>query len=143
MPGVVTVACKMPGGVILRLFDMVDHDVPVLGGGVKTSKIAQMKGEKVKIGGYAAPIGKVPNFITAGGFALTPNVDADFFNEWLKQNADSNLVKNKLIFAHEKSEVVERRAREMKDERSGFEALDPDKLPAEVRRIKTMTKKDE
>ena len=47
------------------------------------------------------PVQKV-NLVLVDGEALTPNVDADFFNKWLAQNKDSDVVRNALVFAFEK-----------------------------------------
>ncbi len=122
----VTVACKVPNGLILRVFDMVDRDVPVLGGGVKTVKEAQVRGSSIKVLGPAAPFGQLPRAPIAGGYALTHGVDQAFFTEWLKQNAESELVKNGLIFAHEKADYLTKQAQEKEAVTSGLEPLKPD-----------------
>lgn len=129
MPGTVTVACKLPHGLILRLFEMVDHDEAQPGGGYKTIKRARPRGEEIRIKGYQEPNRNVPPPAMDGSYALTHGVDKDFFDEWMKQNADHPAVKNKLIFASEKTENVRAQVRENEGRRSGFEPIDPDKLP--------------
>ena len=63
-------------------------------------------------------------FMIAGGYALTPNVPADTALAYMEQNKSSDLVKNNLIFIHEKPEYVEKRAKELKATKSGLEPLD-------------------
>jgi hypothetical protein len=133
----VTVACKLPHGLVLRLFAMEDHDEPVMGGGTKTVKRAIAIGDPVTIHGVATPFGQVPKAPIVGGFALTAGVDAEFFAAWLKQNAKSAVVRNGLIFGHEKPETAQKKAAEMADLRSGLEPLVPDKDPRIPRRIET------
>jgi hypothetical protein len=127
MSTTVTVACKLPNGLALRNFIMVDVDEPVLGGGLRTVKMAQPVGDVVDIKGCGVVYGgSKPLF---GGYALTYNVDAQFFEQWMKDNAEAAFVKNRLIFAHEKSDVVERRAKDNEDAKSGLERIDRNKLP--------------
>lgn len=127
MPGKLTVACKIPNGLILRNFEMVEHDVPIMGGGKKTEKRAVQIGEPIKIHGPATPFGQAPKALIVGGFAMTPGVDADAFNAWLKANADHDAVKNGLIFGYEKADNAEGKAKEMRKVQSGLQPLVPDK----------------
>ena len=134
----VTVRCKHPGGLILRVFTMEDYDVPTPAG-VKTEKRAVMRGEPVRINGAGVPL--MPNgqpkeidYLIVGGFALTPNVDADFWNEWVRQNKDHPMVKNNLIAAHVSEDSARSESRKMKDLRSGLEPLVPDTDPRIPRR---------
>ena len=132
----VTVACKLPHGLFLRLFKMVEYSEPVMGGGSKIVPRAEQIGGAVTIHGYAAPFGKPPVAQVVGGYALTPNVDADFFAEWLKQNADHDVVKNNLIFANEKPESVHGKAKGRESIRNGLEPIDPNKLPKGIESAK-------
>ena len=122
----VTVACKVPNGLILRLFNMAEHDEPVMGGGTKTVKKAVQTGEQVTVAGPATPFGVAPRYPIIGGYAMTPNVDADFFTAWLKQNADHDVVKKKLIFASEKVDSVAAKANDHESVLSGLQPLVPD-----------------
>jgi hypothetical protein len=129
MAGTVTVACKLPHGLILRLFRMETRNEPVMGGGTREVQVATQVGEPVVIKGYAAPFGQVPSVPIEGGYALTPNVDADFWAAWVKQNEDHDAVRNRLIFANEKSESAQRKAKDQTKVRSGLEPIDPQRLP--------------
>lgn len=118
----VIVACKLPHGLRLRLFKMVEGTENVSGNNVRTVKRAEQVGDDVVIKGCAVVVGKEKAL--TGGFALTPNVDKAFFDEWLKQNAQHDAVKNGLIFAAPTRDAVEGKAEEGAKLRSGLEPLD-------------------
>ena len=122
-----SVACKIPTGLILRVFNFEDYDELTSGGGYRTVKRAVPVGEPVKIHGPATKFGEAPKTQISGGYALTHNVDADFFAAWLAQNADHDAVKRGLIFASEKRNVAQDEAREKKEILSGLEPLMPGK----------------
>jgi hypothetical protein len=103
MPGTVTVACRLPHGLHLELKDQ----------------------KRVTIRGFSIPYG-LPAMSISNGFALTPGVDADFFERWMTVNKDLDLVQRRLIFAHVKSSDAAAQAKEMADEKSGLEPLNPD-----------------
>ena len=122
-----SVACKLPLGLILRVYEMVDHDELTSGGSYKTVKRAVPVGDPVKVFGPATKFGEAPKTQISGGYALTHNVDADFFALWLAQNADHEAVKRGLIFASEKRNAAQDEAREKKEILSGLEPLNPGK----------------
>ena len=122
--GSVTVACKLPAGIFMRVFKQEKYNVPVLGGGTREETRSIPCSETIKINGNAVPFGKAPPFTIAGGYALTPNVPADIALTWMEQNKGSDLVKNNLIFIHEKTEYAEKRAKELRATKSGLEPLD-------------------
>lgn len=64
---------------------------------------------------------------SVGGYGLTPNVDADAFDKWLKDHKDYTPVANGLIFAHAKQDMVAAEAAERTNVRSGFEQIKPQK----------------
>ena len=118
----VTVACKLPHGMRLRLFKMVDGHENVAGNTVRMVKRAEQVGPDVVIKGTAVEFGK-EKALTAG-FMLTPGVDKEFFDEWLRQNAEHDAVKNHLIFAASTRDAVEGEAAEHRKQKSGLEPLD-------------------
>lgn len=128
----VTVACKLPNGLILRTFDMVKTTEPAPGG-TRDFEIARPREGQVFINGSRTPPGVQVDHAHVGGYALTTGVDAAFFELWMKQNAESDIVRNKLIFAHATDTAAV--AKENKSRKSGLEPLDPNKLP--VKGIKT------
>jgi hypothetical protein len=125
----VTVACKLPHGLILRVFGFDTRSEPVMGGGSKEVKVARQIGESVTLNGNAVPFGKAPEHPIIGGYALTHGVDKELFDKWLEQNRDSDLVRNRLIFAYESQDKAVDRAKEHAKARSGLEPIDPDNLP--------------
>lgn len=135
--GVVTIACNMPNGVVLRLDKMVDQD-EMTTNGVRTVKVAEKIGE-IRLHGTAKPFGEERRCAFVAGFALTPNVPAADWEHWLKDNQNSALVHNGCIFAYEKREDVEAAARDHRDVKSGLQPLDmrdPQKEPRVPRDIK-------
>jgi hypothetical protein len=109
----VTVACKHPHGIVLQLYKMEEQREPAPGGTI-TVKRAIKHGDPVTLYGTALMFGQQPNYQIVGGYALTPNIPADFMEEWMKQNRDSPLVKNSIIFvnpdaAYARDEAVEKR----------------------------------
>ncbi len=132
MANLITVACKMPHGVICRLHEMVDVEEPLPGGGTKTVKRARPTGSVFKLNGYLKPaVGDEPAPPAApGAFALTHGVDEDLFNAWMAQNHDLDMIRNGLIFASAKADYVKSKANEReKDVRCGLEPINRSKLP--------------
>lgn len=105
MPGTVTVACKMPGGVILNLdkYDTAAQgQIPQrISGGFVTLKGNAINRDPSKIE-------SMPRLV--GGYAFT-EIDADFWDAWVKSHADSPLLKDRLIFAQPKAENAESKAK--------------------------------
>lgn len=117
----VTVACKIPNGLQLRVFKMVDSPEPVAGG-TRTVKRAQQDGDAISVRGPAMPFGQaLQNGV--GGYALTSGISAEFWAKWLEQNKDHDAVKNGLIFGSSKGDEVHGWAKEGEAVRSGLEPL--------------------
>jgi hypothetical protein len=138
----VVVACKVPNGLILRLHEIIEQPEPVMGGGTRMVKVAVQKGDAVKIKGPTGDFGQ-PRGPTKGGFALTRNIPAAFWSQWLKQNRDLDIVKNGLVFAHTKPANTEAQARDHRTLKSGLEPIIPDtdhRIP-KGKRIKLETHK--
>lgn len=138
--GRVTVACKLPNGLVLRIFDFVDSEDPLPGGGTRGFKIARQRREVYVLRGPAHYLDKPRAVDVAGGFALTPNIPQQFWEEWLAQNDDTDIVKNGLVFAHSRDTAGQ--ARELFQLKSGLEPLSPDKDPR-TRRMQIEKMKDD
>lgn len=134
--GTVTVACKVPNGIVLRLHRLVDVIEATPDGGRKV-KMAQQYGNEYTVHGPARPFGQAPRTTVVGGYALTKGVPADFWNEWLRQNAHSDLVRNNQIHAYHTLDAVKGEAQEKAKVRSGMEPIVPDKDPRIPKRIKS------
>ena len=128
----VTIGCKLPHGIILRLFDLVDK-VETTPAGSRTVKEAVELPQRVVLNGFSHPQNAAPKCLIVEGAAITNGVDKDFWELWLLQNKDSDLVKNKMIWAHEKGGQAEAEAKDRKSQRSGLERLDPSKLPSKIK----------
>lgn len=140
----VAVASKMPNGLILRLFRMEPFREPVLGGGYRESERAVQTGDEYTLHGTAfsieqAKLGNFPRHQTAGGFSITTGIPRDYWDEWLRQNEKSDMVRNGLIFAYDSEQRTRDAAAERDKVRSGLEPLDPDNPPPDVRRVRRDT----
>jgi len=116
---------------------MEDHNELVLGGGSRKVKKAVPVPGRITLKGNAFAVDRAPKAEIVCGYALTPGVDAEFFEEWLRQNADHDAVRNGMIFAHMKAEDVSAEAREKKDVKSGLEPINRNKLPKGIETAKT------
>lgn len=63
------------------------------------------------------------------GMGGRTEVPADFWEAWTKQNAEFMPLKKGLIFAMPKEADAVSRLAELRDERTGLEGLDKDKMP--------------
>lgn len=127
----VVVCCKSPNGIILDLFDWTEQRTASPGGFV-TEKIARRRTDRrFIINGNRVPFGKNPEYSIIGenGYALTRDIPKDFWEEWLRQNKDNDLVRNKIIFALDTEGSAIAKAKEHAKVRTGLEPLDPNKLP--------------
>lgn len=90
----VTVACKLANGLYLDVGN-----------------------QRVTVKGFANGIQD------ENGFGLTHGVDKSIWDAWLEKNKGRDIVKNGLIFAHEKAKSVEAESKEKKDNKSKTERL--------------------
>jgi hypothetical protein len=127
----VTVACKVPMGLILRLFEWVDDTEPLFGGGHKSIKRAEPLGDTVVLRG-PGHIWRTPNLqgeeleaLQPAGYALTHGISKDFWDRWYEQNQKSSLVQNGLIFAAHDERDARAQSKDGRSYVSGLEPLDP------------------
>lgn len=110
----VTVACKLPHGLVLSVVNE---------SGVQETHT--LKGSRLPY----TPDGIVINRNeVSSGYGLTPNVPADFFAKWLEQNRDMRAVKEALIFTAAKGDLNSARdqAKDLeKHTTTGLEPIDP------------------
>ncbi len=135
----VTVACKIPNGLDLRIGDFVEVTEHSPSGSVVTKQWRPRPGF-VRIAGPGRRVGEDPTAPIAHGAALTFGVDREIFERWLEENKESDLVRNNLIFAAENRTEVSAQAREMVGELSGLEPLTPDKDQRVPKRVKSMNR---
>lgn len=120
----VTVACKMPHGVVIRDFAETKYMVDVLGGGKRPEKVFRPVGRPIRIKGPIVPEVFVRLVEVVGGYAITEGVDAKVFARWIDANAEAPFVTNRLIYGHEDGARVRAWAKENASVKSGMEPLD-------------------
>jgi hypothetical protein len=132
----VTVASKLPFGLTIQACEMVDtwnneekRLVPV----------ARRLPRTFIVHGIENPM-KIPrrdsSAVMRDGYALTPNVPADLWNAWFKDNRESDIIVNHVVFAMPKFADAEVEAKNnAKMARSGLEPLNPDKVIRNGQRI--------
>lgn len=142
----VTVACKVPLGVILHVDTRIERVIET-NAGARTVQEYARGSEQVQILGPAYPVGTPPDGFRdkppiAGGYALTQGIDKDFWDRWWADNADPRcdaaemehkngcrctaIVRSRMIFAYESIEDTRAAAKEGKDLQSGLEPIKPD-----------------
>lgn len=121
----VTIGSKLPHNLVLRLHGMRDEPEIVHGGATRIVQRSYVIGEPVIINGNAHAANISPAHRIVGGYALTHGVSADFWEAWLRQNHDADVVRNNLVFSA-RATHAEGRAKEQAAIISGFEGLDQD-----------------
>jgi hypothetical protein len=139
----VIVGCKLPNGLILRIFRFEEQQEPILGGGFRSFKIAKpVDGVEYKLNGVRFPYGTVPDYLIVNGYALTSGIPEDFWKTWVEQNKDALVVKNELIIAHRRTDSIKDQAYDNRKVKSGLEPLDPENPPKGFHKIKPILKDD-
>lgn len=131
LSGTVTVACKIPQGLRLILQEKMSRRMPTGRGSDADYKLEEFNvptGKPYYVFGPSMPAqgGQPDGYILPhaleGGYALTSGIPADFWAEWLKQNAEADYVKNHMIFAYDASSTRDK-ARERAELKSGIEPV--------------------
>ena len=124
MAETVSIACKLPNGIVLEL---------------PGHPRVYIKGSAVEIGlpseRRTTQDLSVPPLLVPGGFALTPDVDADFWRAWSTAYAGMEVLQKGLLFAMPKPQDARAKAREMAKEKTGLEPIDPDKMGDGLERV--------
>lgn len=122
----VTVACKLPMGMILHLQEAF-KETEQTPNGIREVTRHRKIGDGIHVAGPSMPVGvpNPPRKAIVGGYALTRGVDAEFWAKWLKQNEGAAYVVNKIIFAMPTRDEAETVAEEHESVLSGLEPLNP------------------
>jgi len=126
----------MPFDFILRLYDRKKKYEPIMGGGVREfDKFERRQGVKsYLITGNSFPQNKGPGVVQiVDGFALTHDIPKDFWDEWLEQHEQLDVVVNGMVFAHEERASTLAEAKEKSGEKTNLERLDPNNLPKNIK----------
>jgi len=94
---------------------------------VRTGKIVRVHGTAYPRG--TPPIGFPAKPQMLNGYALTPNVDKEFWDQWLSQNAKAPMVVNGLIAAYESVDALRGKTKDHVGQMSGLEPMRPDNDP--------------
>lgn len=132
--GTVTVACNVANGLVLKLYKFENKYEAVMGlpDAKRLTKEAVLDESQgtVTLFGPAPEISKDPAHrcivvrgLNNSAYALTPNVNAEWFAEWLKQNEQNPIVRNGCVFAYADEASVRDAAKDHKEFRSGLEPL--------------------
>lgn len=128
----VIVACKLPSGLLAEVVNNSGVRVRVAFNGSAAARRLERADER------GNPIDMGPLQSVKGGYGLTP-VDADFWEQWIKENAEYPAVKAGLIFASSTSKgaaTTPDAAAERAEIRSGLEPIDPNKPAPKIERLK-------
>lgn len=136
---VVSVACKLPSGFILREFHPNQETEQVLGGGTRDVTVYRATGDQVVIKGAGWRPGDTPP-ILIGGYRITPNVPKRLWDNWYAANKDSDLVKNHIVYARSQQSDAEAWSREHEKAPTGLEGIDPENPGKRVRGIERAEK---
>lgn len=119
----VTVICRMPSGLVMDLYDEGALQARPTPGALPVVK------DSIRLSGAR----RDPRFHKKDNIMLgmggRTEVPADFWDAWSKQNAEFMPLKKGLIFAMPKEADAVSRLAELRDERTGLEGLDKDKMP--------------
>lgn len=132
----VTVACNLPNGLLLQIYDIEEVESVLPNGRVikENNATLNLDAGRWMINGaaidYAALAeGGLPDYrVIKGsapgtGYALTTGVPRAIVERWMHQNANSPLVKNRHVFVSGTEASAVDEARDYKDLNSGFQGL--------------------
>lgn len=122
----VVVGCRLPFGLVLQTYTMVDAKETVMNGPGRDFQIARKTGHRYVLNGSRVRVGQERTFEIANGAGLTRGIPADVWEKWLEDNKDQPIVKNKIVFAHAREDRVRDLAKEASHIRTGLEPYNPD-----------------
>jgi len=125
MAATVTIGSKDPNKMVLSIQASATHTEPVLGGGLREVTRWFNTGKQIVLNGTGVQWGQARTHPMAHGYALTPNVPADLWAEWVKQNQGSPLLTSGVLICHAKLADVVANAKNNRELRTGLEAVDP------------------
>jgi hypothetical protein len=131
----VSVACKLPNGLVCEVVDMRDYmdqvqraegrpNVPIVR---KTLGRFRLRGYQEARATDSAGMINVESRRVSHLFGITQNVPKDLWDAWWEQNKDCFApAMNGLIFAHAQTKSVEAYAKEHAELKTGFDPIDPE-----------------
>jgi len=138
----VTVACKLPHGLILRVFRKVERQMPVMGGGFRTESVHEPLEQTYTVYGWSHPQNAAPHCTIVGGYAMTPGIPKEHWDLWMSQNKHSDMVKNQMIFAYDSMAKATGESKDRAGVKSNIERLDPNNLPSKQLKTSDLMKRE-
>ena len=119
----ISVGCKLPQGVILESgYKILDGNV-IHGADYKSVKLNGANQHSQDFGaGLRTP---APRDLVPG---ITNGVDEAFFDAWVKAHAETNIVRNGLVFKAKSAAEAHAQAQDLAQKPIGMEPLDPTKV---------------
>jgi hypothetical protein len=121
----VTVACKLPHGIVIRDFEERSEYEPVFGQAERRKvSVYRPVGPKIRIKGPSVPSLFIRYVEVIGGYAITEGIPADVYERWENWNMEAPFFANDLIFAHEDGARARAWAKDHETIKSGMEPLE-------------------
>lgn len=140
MAETVSIACKLPHGLIMQLQRFIEVREPTQTNPDRIVKVAEKFGPTHTIKGFANGA-RDPDVTVIGNFAINNGVPAEFAQAWFEQNAEHPAVAGGFVYLHRTAGGAAGYAREHAKKLSGFEPADPSALPQEFKDVETMDAK--
>lgn len=134
----VTVACKIPQGMLCRIHEKRKITEVSLGG-PRTVEQYFATDHQFVVNGPAHGQIEGPRHLTVAGYALTYGVPKDLWDAWYEQNLQLDAVQRNLIFAYDSPDMAKDAAKEHRKLKTGLERLNPHALPQLDPRFKLET----
>lgn len=128
----ISVGCKLPQGLILEMGYSIEGGNVVQGPDYQRVALNGASQHSTIVGTLRSPS---PTDLRPG---ITNGVDEELFDAWVKQHANTNIVKNGLIFKAKNAAEATAMANDLTKKKTGFEPVDPAKHPG----IQKMTEGD-
>lgn len=124
----VSVACKVPMGLILRVYrkQMMPHKTT--DGAIRDVPEFHQFGKEYMVYGPSHPQNMGPHCAIIGDYAITPGIPKEVWDLWSAQHRDDMMVINRMIFAYSSNKIAGA-AKEHAELKSGLERLDSKQLP--------------
>ena len=125
----VTVYLKHGPGLFLRVGKMIPMNEPSPMGMREIPGGVFRETGRVHVAGPLRPFSRGQRVPIVAGYAVTHGVPKEMWESWFEQNKSSDMVRNKIIFAHESESYGNGEANENRDRVTGMEPLRTDKDP--------------
>ena len=124
----VSVACKVPMGMILRVHKRVMMPHKTTEGMIRDVPEYHQVGKEYMVYGPSHPQNAGPHCTIIGDYAITPGIPREHWELWSQQHRGDMMVINRMIFAYSSNKIAGA-AKEHAELKSGLERLDSSRLP--------------